>query len=236
MASALLAIFLVFLLTAAFWQQTGCDVAAAARSQKLPRSTRSGCTTAGLAIVLSTAWHPPIWQAVLAGYKGDSFYTLSVSGATGLFLLSALLFAALLACNHFKTRWLQTVTARIPVPAAIMLDSLLTLGFFWIAITLVPQLYYAYYRLIFHNLPTQWVIKHLAATDLWSIGSFLGSPSLAAHFSALVLWALLVAQWLLWLRWVIQRGHSINRWQAAATLTAMASTWHALVILIKAVG
>lgn len=125
-----------------------------------------------------------------ANYRLDSYWILDpldrtvVGGVTaGLLLLGS---------------WAAFHAARALVPengtplirGAVLFGNLcLTLAVYFTAWLLTPQLYYLYYRLIFANLPQQWVI-HSGADALIFWRALLLSPegSIAATVAGLYFW------------------------------------------------
>ena len=79
-------------------------------------------------------------------YADDSLFTLRLVEAAGLLVVTALLVLGLLALAR---RLRRGGLARQVVAAA---------GLFWVFLWLSPQVYYAYYQLIFDGLPVQIVI------------------------------------------------------------------------------
>lgn len=115
-------------------------------------------------------------------YDSDSFFTLTLAGRIGLVAVSAC-FALF---SLFVTRVLtigRTGVARFIIWAAVYL------GFVWIS----PQGYYAYYRIIFDDLPAQWVIGNPpAARELLELLSFRAPRTLSAHGIGILGWLMLV--------------------------------------------
>ena len=79
-------------------------------------------------------------------YRDDSFFTLGLLEAAGLLVVTALLVLGVLALAR---RLCRGGLGRRLVAAA---------GLFWVFLWLSPQVYYAYYQLIFDGLPVQIVI------------------------------------------------------------------------------
>lgn len=127
---------------------------------------------------MTKAWS---WVITDGMYAGDSFFTLSAAGQTGLALLSATL--ALLAL------WIcWRVSHRRPVPVRLVLAALVFAGFVW----LTPQIYYAYYLSLFEDLHFQLVIGWPPSpVELLSTLFFQERFNLSYHARGLLGWALL---------------------------------------------
>jgi len=104
-------------------------------------------------------------------YDGDSFFTLSDAGQTGLVILSGGLAVGMLALT-----WALARRRRLPV--RLLIWATLFAGFEWLA----PQVYYIYYLTIIDGLPMQWVVgafpdlREAAMTALFQSGA-----SISAH-------------------------------------------------------
>ncbi|MEM9276967.1 MAG: hypothetical protein AAGA76_00170 [Pseudomonadota bacterium] len=115
-------------------------------------------------------------------YNQDSFFDLSQWGQVGLVCISTTLFIVML----FAARSLLAKRAVwIKIPAALFL--------LWLFVWLSPQVYYMYYRMIFPDLPLQWVIwppesPVVALQYLF----FQGPHNLSAHSQGLLGWSLIV--------------------------------------------
>ena len=114
-------------------------------------------------------------------YRDDSFFTLGLLEAAGLLVVTALLVLGVLALAR---RLRRGGLGRRLVAVA---------GLFWGFLWLSPQVYYAYYQLIFEGLPVQIVIG-------WPPGAetvlrrlmFAGPATLAAHAQGVMGWVLAV--------------------------------------------
>jgi hypothetical protein len=114
-------------------------------------------------------------------YRDDSFFTLGLLEAAGLLAVTALLVLTMLAlarrlCRGRPVRRLLAAT-----------------GLFWVFLWLSPQVYYAYYQIIFDGLPVQIVIGWPpgAETVLRRL-AFAGPATLAAHGQGVLGWVLVV--------------------------------------------
>jgi hypothetical protein len=114
-------------------------------------------------------------------YQGDSLFTLGLLEAAGLLAVTGALVLGVLALAR---RICRGGPGRRLVAAA---------GLFWGFLWLSPQVYYAYYQLIFEGLPVQIVIG-------WPPGAetvlrrlvFAGPATLAAHGQGVLGWVLVV--------------------------------------------
>lgn len=63
---------------------------------------------------------------------------------------------------------------------------------FWAFVWLSPQIYYAYYTLLFEDLPLQWVARWPELGGVWDIVRFASRDTLADHSKALLFWVLVI--------------------------------------------
>ncbi|MEM1272876.1 MAG: hypothetical protein AAGF88_03610 [Pseudomonadota bacterium] len=118
-------------------------------------------------------------------YADDSFFTLSGAGQVGLVLLSSL----------FAVVMLLLARALVRLPVALRLIGWLALLVAFISIS--PQGYYLYYRVIIDGLPAQWVLQPpLDAPELLRYLTFTGRTTLSAHSVGLLGWAMLAVAFL----------------------------------------
>ncbi|WP_299956203.1 hypothetical protein [uncultured Roseobacter sp.] len=81
-------------------------------------------------------------------YAQDSFFTLSLVGQVGLVLVSVML-----AAGTVFLAW------RLSRVRSLILRACVAVVLFGAFVWISPQVYYAYYLLIFDGLPLQWVIQ-----------------------------------------------------------------------------
>ncbi len=62
---------------------------------------------------------------------------------------------------------------------------------FALFVWLSPQVYYAYYLMIFDGLPLQWVIGWPALRDVVDLATFTGPANMSAHSQGLLFWVLI---------------------------------------------
>lgn len=116
------------------------------------------------------------------GYDGDSFFTLGMGGRIGLVLLSAVL---MILCAGLVWKLVDGLGRVWRV--------LVALGLFWGFIWLSPQIYYAYYWMIFEDLPVQVVIGGPPGLgDILRLVSFTDRASLAHHGQGVFAWMLMI--------------------------------------------
>ncbi|MDH3667381.1 MAG: hypothetical protein OEN23_10680 [Paracoccaceae bacterium] len=114
-------------------------------------------------------------------YAEDSFYTLDWLRGAGLLVVTGVLV------------WLTWKAAKRVCRGGLARRLVWALGLFWAFLWLSPQIYYAYYWLIFPDLPVQWVIR-------WPPGpawvgrllAFQGPATLSAHGQGALGWALII--------------------------------------------
>ena len=115
-------------------------------------------------------------------YTDDSFFTLSSTGQIGLAALSVVL-SALFLWFAVRITWCNTRLVRI----------LVSLLLFTLFVWLTPQVYYAYYMMVFDDLPLQLVIKAPPSpVELGRLLTFTGSDNLSAHSKGVLGWLMLV--------------------------------------------
>lgn len=119
-------------------------------------------------------------------YGGDSFFMLGLLEAAGLVVLSAVLAVLMLALARRICRG-RGLAGRLV--AAVLL--------FWAFLWLAPQIYFAYYQLIFDGLPIQFAIGWPPAPEtVLRRLTFSGPGTIGAHAQGALGWALLVpAAW-----------------------------------------
>lgn len=115
-------------------------------------------------------------------YEFDSFFTLTIWERVGLFAVS-LLFAAI--CLGLV--WVLCRGRAWP------LRLLIAVVVLWVFVWVSPQGYYAYYRMIFDDLPPRWVIPEIPSLwDMWGHLTFSGRATLSSHTKGILGWILLV--------------------------------------------
>lgn len=133
-----------------------------------------------------------IWPAIAAGYPQDSFWTLDTFGRIGVAAISgigiSLIFLALAMKSRIILRFRRGPTAT----AWALIDIAIGLLAYGVIFSLSPQIFYSFYRMIFANLPQQWVIDGVLDQDrLKMIAVMAPGGSLADHLAGVTLWAIL---------------------------------------------
>ncbi len=115
-------------------------------------------------------------------YEGDSFYTLTLLGRTGLILLStAMAFITIGLFLKVSSRYSKSVGVGL---------AIVFLGLF---VSLSPQFYYTYYMLIFEGLPVQSVIrKPPGPVEIFQFLTFTEDATFSKHAKGVLGWVLIV--------------------------------------------
>lgn len=151
-------------------------------------------------VVLVLIWHPGLRTSLATAYSGDSFYTLSTLSAIGLTFISLILSTALITLSWVKTNYLTNLLDAKRRVHGMFVDLSLTVVLFWACVTVVPQIYYLYYRQIISGLPDQWVVQSiLLPNQMGDLFVLDVSDSLADHYTGLVLWLLILNTIGVWL-------------------------------------
>jgi hypothetical protein len=114
-------------------------------------------------------------------YRSDSFFSLSPLGSIGLAALSAVLALGLLAGLWRAARGRGMILR-------LGLVGVMFVSFVWLS----PQIYYAYYMVIFDDLPVQWVGRFPDVQTLWQTVSFTGRATLSAHSQGVLFWLMVI--------------------------------------------
>ncbi|WP_085908004.1 hypothetical protein [Kiloniella majae] len=101
------------------------------------------------------------WEFIAKGYEGDSFYTLELLESLGVIAITIILSFSVLFLALKKSYLLYQIAKKYNERLEIITfsDIALNLIIFSLFIWLSPQIYYAYYYIIFDGLPIQIVIK-----------------------------------------------------------------------------
>jgi len=109
-----------------------------------------------ICLVATIVTHPGLWLAIANGYPGDSLFTLSASQRVGLVLITCalvlLLFITCVVASYTLCKLFHKHVARRFIIFSCAVIALLLCA---IALALVPQLHYLYYRSIIPGLPAQ---------------------------------------------------------------------------------
>lgn len=134
--------------------------------------------------------HPGLWLAIANGYPGDSLFTLSVSQRVGLILITCvlvlLLFFICTVSSYTLCKLIRKHVARWFIILSCTVTALLLCA---IALLLVPQLHYLYYRLIIPGLPAQIVpAGDLSLSQLWQYFMLAADANTSVHASGATVW------------------------------------------------
>jgi len=134
--------------------------------------------------------HPGLWLAIANGYPGDSLFTLSVSQRIGLILITSvlvlLLFLTCVVASYTLCKLFHKHAARWYIVLSCTVTTLLLCA---IALALVPQLHYLYYRLIIPGLPAQIVpAGDLSVSQLWQYLVLPAHANTSVHASGVTVW------------------------------------------------
>lgn len=118
-------------------------------------------------------------------YSEDSFFTLGWLKGAGLLVVTGALV------------WLIWKMAKRVCRGGLIRRLVWALGLFWAFVWLSPQVYYAYYWLIFPDLPVQWVVGWPPGPEwIGRLLAFQGPSTLSAHGQGALGWALTIgAAW-----------------------------------------
>lgn len=131
-------------------------------------------------------------SAIVSGYPADSFWTLATGGRLGVVAISTLGLAGMFAGLAWKTRQILRIKTQISATAWMLFDIAAGCLIFGIIHTISPQAFYSFYRLIFSNLPNQWVIDTIFDTErLQTIAALPASGSMADHLAGVILWSII---------------------------------------------
>jgi len=175
-----------------------------------------------IAVLLSLVWNPGVAVRLLVGYEGDSFLTLTAFGRSGLSVMSTLMILLLMFAVAHKSSlfagWLMNRSAaRWHYCLAGFIDLVFTAGVFWLALSLVPQIYYAFYQQIFDYLPTQWVATRYPLSAMGELFLRDMPATTTAHLAAFALHGALFTSLWVWLvrcsalypAWRVALGHAL---------------------------
>lgn len=175
---------------------------------------------------------PSLQTAILAGYPGDSLFTLEPAEIAGVVLISLTLITLFF--------WLLSLVL-VPLARAVAAKPLMRAGtataslagsllLFGVSHTVSPQIYYTFYRWIIPGLPDQWVIRTwLDLERLAGAASLAPDGSLSSHLTGVTIWcvALFVA-WIFMMRW------QDDAWQASPLIAGIFSSGMLLMIRLVA--
>ena len=102
--------------------------------------------------------HPGLWVAFANGYSNDYLFNLTTGQIFGLVVITtSLLLLLFLLCTVSSYLLSQRLITVLPHWLVVLSCIVLALLLCAVALVLVPQLHYQYYRWIIPGLPAQWV-------------------------------------------------------------------------------
>lgn len=125
--------------------------------------------------LLVLAWNWQLPGRLLTIVKNDTILTLSALNGSLLFVLAVGVTLCAAWGAMLKTRYLQRcyldVNSRVGLfwLLATVGDLLLSVVAFWLSLTLAPQLFYLFYRVIIPGLPLQWVVQPMGIGEIWPL-------------------------------------------------------------------
>lgn len=133
-----------------------------------------------------------LWPAMQAGYPGDSYWTLGLTGRLGVAAISASGVTLLFALLTLKTRIILALKRQATGTAWAIIDMAAGLALFAVGFSAAPQVFYTFYRMIIPDLPQQWVIKGWVDWDrLSGIARLSSDAALADHTAGITLWSII---------------------------------------------
>jgi len=143
-----------------------------------------------LSVFFTFVTHPGLWSGLVNGYPGDYLFNLSGPQIIGLIFITSLfaivLFLGCMLSSYLLARWLQKKLAHWVV---ILISIVLALLLCAIALLVVPQLHYQYYRLILPDLPMQWVpLGDLSSATLWQYLLLSADATTTVHAKGATVW------------------------------------------------
>jgi len=133
-----------------------------------------------------------IWPDIAAGYPQDSFWTLDTFGRISVAAISGIGISLIFLALAMKSRLILRFRHGPTATAWALIDIAIGLLAYGVIFSLSPQIFYSFYRMIFANLPQQWVIDGVLDQDrLKMIAVMAPGGSLADHLAGVTLWAIL---------------------------------------------
>lgn len=142
-----------------------------------------------IAVLLSSG---NLQSSIANGYPGDSLYELSDPQISIVVLVSiaggVLAVGMALALARQLSRSDSWLGSSIRLIANLVMIS----AIFWFGYALSPQIFYAYYRTIFADLPLHYVGRDLSdLTPFWEALTIIGNGHLNDHGAALIIWMMI---------------------------------------------
>ncbi len=139
--------------------------------------------------------HPGLWLALADGYSNDYLFNLSGPQIAGLTvitgILALLLFIACVVSSYLLCKWIHCYVPRWFVIMSCIALALLLCA---VALLLVPQLHYQYYRTFMPDLPLQWVpLGDLSVNTLWRYLLLPADDNTTHHAKGVTVWTCVTA-------------------------------------------
>jgi len=143
-----------------------------------------------ISLVITLITHPGLVLGLAKGYPNDYLFNLSTGQIVGLTLISGVLAILLfLACVTASTMLCQRLRHNAPRWLIILSCTVLALLLCALALALVPQIHYLYYRLILPGLPAQWVpLGNLSLTRLTQYLLLPADSTTTVHANGATVW------------------------------------------------
>lgn len=153
---------------------------------------------------------PDIWQKAIAGYPGDSFWTLDGFGRAGVIIISTTGLTLIFGAIIWKTQAVLRMTLRITRTARVLFDVAASMLIFGVLHSLSPQVFYILYSFIFSDLGSKWVISGVFDPDrLAQIAAISPRGQMSDHLAGVALWA--IAPFTIWLHLHDWRRRRLSR-------------------------
>lgn len=143
-----------------------------------------------ICLVFTLITHPGLWMAVASGYSEDYLFNLSTGQIVGLVFITSVLGVLLyLACTVTSFLLCRWISHSLPRWLVMLGCTVIALVLCAIALAVVPQLHYVYYRWILPDLPAQWVpLGDLSATRLWQYFLLPADGNTTDHAKGATVW------------------------------------------------
>ncbi|WP_156176852.1 hypothetical protein [Kiloniella spongiae] len=177
--------------------------------QVLKKLTQSSWGIIFISIFVTLSVSIDFWRFIATGYEGDSFYTLGLLEGVGLSAITIILSFGILFIGFKKSYFLYEKARQHNTKPEIifLLDVLLSLFIFGFFVWLSPQVYYAYYYVIFDGLPAQIVIKNFPdIRTLIKIVTLSDHANLSFHGQGLLARALIIQTFIFYFITATDRG------------------------------
>lgn len=158
------------------------------RNRLVPLRATPVLMAAAMLAVLAGAVH--VQTSALAGYPNDSFWDLGAFGRVGVLLISAVGLTLIFLFLAWKSRFFRRLR-RLPWGLGLALDLVAGLLIYAVLFSMSPQAYYALYQLVFPDLPSQIVVRHILSPRLFDIVGLRLGGSMSDHLAGIALWAIL---------------------------------------------